>query len=431
MSFADIRTRSFSLLAFLLMVLLGATFAGAQNFRGGINGVVTDQGGASIPGAQVSITNDGTGVTQAAVASSAGEFSFPDLPLGLYTVSATSSGFETLKVEKVQVSAGTTYSLPIKLAVASQATTVEVNAAGVSLDTTSVTQTTVLPTKTIQDTPINGRDFTQFLGLTPGFSGYAQNGGAGFASVNGTRTNSVNWQIEGTDNNDLWWNIPAVNQGGVNGIAGIVLPLDAIDQFSFVTASSPETGRNAGGTANLVIKSGTNQWHGTAYDFNRNEFLAANTPFADGTPKNKNRFLIYGGSVGGPIFKDKTFFFVTYEHNNFVIGNQSRSTEPSAAYQAASAGVLAYYGIPVNPLSTTLLANLWPADALTGRGKRQQLLQHFPAHRAQLQRDRKVRPEFHRERPSFGESVYGPGKPDRSHHFLPRPLLRRSAHPRI
>ena len=269
-------------------------------------------------------------------------------------------------MEKVQVSAGSTYSLPLKLAVASQATTVEVNAAGVSLDTTSVTQTTVLPTKTIQDTPINGRDFTQFLGLTPGFSGYAQNGGAGFASVNGTRTNSVNWQIEGTDNNDLWWNIPAVNQGGVNGIAGIVLPLDAIDQFSFVTASSPETGRNAGGTANLVIKSGTNQWHGTLYDFNRNEALAANTPFADGSPKNKNRFLIYGGSVGGPIFKDKTFFFVTYEHNNFVIGNQSRSTEPSVAYQAASAAVLAYYGIPVNPLSTTLLANLWPANALTG-----------------------------------------------------------------
>ena len=130
----------------------------------------------------------------------------------------------------------------MKLAVASQATTVEVNAAGVSLDTTSVTQTTVLPTKTIQDTPINGRDYTQFLGLTPGFSGYAQNGGAGFASVNGTRTNSVNWQIEGTDNNDLWWNIPAVNQGGVNGIAGIVLPLDAIDQFSFVTAPPRKPG---------------------------------------------------------------------------------------------------------------------------------------------------------------------------------------------
>src|ERR1700733_4306527 len=359
------RTRTFSLLG-LLLSLLFTTFAGAQNFRGGINGVVTDQGGASIAGAQVQITEDATGVTHSSVSSSAGEYSFPDLPVGLYPVSAPSSGFETVKVEKVQVSAGTTYSLPIKLAVASQATTVEVNAAGVAIDTTSTTQTTVLPTTPIQNTPMNGRDFTQFMQLTPGFAGYSAGGGAGIASVNGTRSNSVNWQIEGTDNNDLWWNIPAVNQGGVNGIAGIVLPLDAIDQFSFVTSSSPETGRNPGGTANLVIKSGTNQFHGTLYDFNRNEALAANTPFADGTPKNKDRFLIYGFSVGGPIIKDKTFFFVTFEHNNFVIGNQSRSTEPSAAYQGQAQSVLAYYGIPVNPLSTTLLANLWPAAALTG-----------------------------------------------------------------
>jgi hypothetical protein len=310
MSSDAIRTRSFPLLVFLLAMLLFTTFAGAQNFRGGINGVVTDQGGAAIPGAQVQITEDATGVIHTSVSSSGGEYSFPDLPLGLYTVSATSSGFETLKVEKVQVSAGTTYSLPIKLAVASQATTVEVNAAGVALDTTSTVQTTVLPTTTIQDTPMNGRDFTQFMQLTPGFAGYSAGGGAGIASVNGTRSNSVNWQIEGTDNNDLWWNIPAVNQGGVNGIAGIVLPLDAIDQFSFVTSSSPETGRNPGGTANLVIKSGTNQFHGTGYYFNRNEALAVNTPFANGAPKNETRFIIYGGSVGGPIFKNKTFFFV-------------------------------------------------------------------------------------------------------------------------
>ena len=197
----------------------------------------------------------------------------------------------------------------MKLAVASQAITVEVNAAGVALDTTSTTQTTVLPTRTIQDTPMNGRDFTQFMQLTPGFAGYSAGGGAGIASVNGTRSNQVNWQIEGTDNNDLWWNIPAVNQGGVNGIAGIVLPLDAIDQFSFVTSSSPETGRNPGGTANLVIKSGTNKFHGTAYYFNRNEALAVNTPFANGSPKNKTRFQIYGGSVGGPIYQGQDLLF--------------------------------------------------------------------------------------------------------------------------
>ena len=127
------------------MLVLSPTSPELKTFAAASTATVTDQGGASIPGAQVQITEDATGVTHTSVSSSAGEYSFPDLPLGVYTVSATSSGFETLKVEKVQVSAGTTYSLPIKLAVASQATTVEVNAAGVALDTTSVTQTTVLP----------------------------------------------------------------------------------------------------------------------------------------------------------------------------------------------------------------------------------------------------------------------------------------------
>jgi Carboxypeptidase regulatory-like domain len=205
----------FPLPAFLVVILLFTGFAVAQNFRGGINGTVTDQGGASISGAHVEITEDATGVAHSSVSSSAGDFSFPDLPLGLYTVTATSSSFETLKVAKVQLSAGTIYSLALKLGVASQAITVEVNTAGGALETTSTMQTTVVPTRTIQDTPMNGRDFAQFMQLTPGFAGYSAGGGAGTASLNATRSNEVNWQIEGTDNNDLWWNsgLSATNNG--------------------------------------------------------------------------------------------------------------------------------------------------------------------------------------------------------------------------
>ena len=224
----------------------------------------------------------------------------------------------------------------------------------------------MIPEQIVQDLPNNGRDFTQMISQTTGFGGYSINGGAAYASVNGTRTNSVNWQIEGTDNNDLWWNIPAVNQGGVSGIAGVILPVDAIENFSFVTTAGPETGRNAGGTANLVIKSGTNGLHGTAYYFNRNESFAANTPFANGSPKNKVRNQHYGGSVGGPIIRDKTFFFLAGEHQTFVIGNQTRSTEPSAAYQALAKQDLAFYGVPVNSVSQNLLTGLWPQSALTG-----------------------------------------------------------------
>ncbi len=345
--------------------------ANAQNFRGGINGSVTDATGAVIANASVVATNVDTQAVRTTESSSGGEFVFQDLPLGNYTITVTSTGFATTKIDGVAVSAGTTYTLPVKMGVTSTSTEVEVNAAGVALDATSITQTTDLPSIVVNDLPANGRDFTQMLQYTPGFGGYSIGGGAGAASVNGTRSNQVNWQIEGTDNNDLWWNIPAVNQGGVSGIAGIVLPLDSIEEFSFVTSGTPESGRNAGGTVNLSIKSGTNTVHGTGYYFNRNEALAANSPFAiPGTKKNETRNIVYGGSLGGPLIKDKLFLFGNYEHQNFVIGAASAATEPSAAYQTLATNVLGFYGVPVNPVSTALLNTLWPAAALTGAAQR-------------------------------------------------------------
>jgi Carboxypeptidase regulatory-like domain/TonB dependent receptor len=361
MSSGDIRIRLFSLPALLIMLLVGVPLAGAQNFRGGINGTVTDQGGAAIPGATVQITDDATDVSHSTVASSAGEYSFQDLPLGVYTVSATSSGFETLKVGKVQVSAGTIYTLPLKLAVASQATTVEVNAAGLALDTTTPAQTTVLSGKTIQDIPLNGRDFTQMIGMAPGFAGYSL---GGFGSVNGTRANQINWQIDGSDNNDLWHNIPAVNQGGVENIAGVTLPIDSVEEFSLETQGSPESGRNPGGSVNLVTKSGTNQIHGTAYYFNRNEALAEVSPFQQGNPPLRNQQ--WGESAGGPIWKDHTFWFENFEKQQFTIAPGLQGTEPTAAYQAQALPLLTYYGVPQNSATTNLLPVLWPAAALTG-----------------------------------------------------------------
>ncbi len=114
---------------------------------------------------------------------------------------------------------------------------------------------------------MNGRDFTQLLKFNPGANA---NG-----SLNGSRFNGIDWKIDGADNNDLWHNVNSVNQGGVSGIAGVVLPIDAIDEFSLQSSSSAEEGRNSGGVLNVVIKSGTNNFHGSAYYFNRNEVLAA------------------------------------------------------------------------------------------------------------------------------------------------------------
>src|SRR5271169_6021501 len=248
----------------------------AQTFRGAISGTVTDPSGAVIPNAQVKATETATGLEHNTVTTSDGEFSFQDIPLGFYKVTVTAPGFPPYTVDRVEVAAGSILSLPIKLSMQQQSTTVEVSAAALSLDTTTQTQSTTISTQMVQDMPLNGRDFTQLIALAPGYSGYSV---GGYGSLNGTRPNQMNWQIDGVDNNDFWHNIPAVNQGGVSGIAGVIMPIDATDEFSSQTQSGAEAGRNAGGTVNLAIKSGTNGFHGSGYYYNRNEFYSAPSPF--------------------------------------------------------------------------------------------------------------------------------------------------------
>ncbi|HMD07465.1 MAG TPA: carboxypeptidase-like regulatory domain-containing protein, partial [Candidatus Acidoferrum sp.] len=350
----------------LALTLFGSQFItvemSAQTFRGGINGSVTDSTGAVLPQALVTATNEATALTYKTNSSGAGVFSFQDLPPGSYLIEITASGFQKTQFKSVVVLAGKIHTLDGKLHVATQPSTVEVSAAAVALDTTTVSDDTLLSTQTVQDIPINGRDFTQLVDQSAAFSGYMAVG-----SVNGTRSTGINWQIEGADNNDSWGNMVSVNQVGVGGIAGVLLPLDSVDEFSLQSLGAAETGRNPGGTLNLAIKSGTNQFHGTAYYYNRNEFFAAQSPFAPPSlHKNALRNQHYGFSIGGPIRKDKTFFFLNLEEQKYLIGNQSRSTEPSEAYQAEAEGLLQQFNVPLNPVSVSLLNGLWPASALSG-----------------------------------------------------------------
>jgi len=358
------------LLQTVVVILLAAVFGQAQTFRGAINGTVADPSGAVVAGAIVRATNNATGVALSTVTTTDGQFSFQDLPLGSYRITVTASGFQPVNVDNVQVAAGSVYTLPVKLNMGTQSTAIEVSAAAVIVDTTTSTQSMSIPSTVVQNVPLNGRDFTQLIATAPGYGGYSV---GGYGSLNGTRPNQMNWQIDGVDNNDFWHNIPAVNQGGVSGIAGIIMPIDATDEFSAQTQSGAEAGRNAGGTVNLVLKSGTNQLHGSAYYYNRNEFYGAASPFFQPSatvPKapalrNQN----YGFSVGGPIIKDKTFFFVTFEKQNYVIGLSGLATEPSFAWQNQALALLSANGITPSPLSQTLLGNpvtntspiLWPS----------------------------------------------------------------------
>jgi hypothetical protein len=343
-----------------IIVLTLVVAAGyGQTFRGAINGTVSDPSGAMVAGASVKATNIGTGVTLSNTTTSDGQFAFQDIPIGTYKITVSAGGFSSLTADNVSVTAGQVYTLPIKLRMGETTTSVEVSAAALSIDTTTAVQSNTIPTESLQNIPINGRDFSQLISVGPGYGGYSVNG---FGSLNGTRANQMNWQVDGTDNNDFWHNIPAINQGGVSGIAGTVMPIDAIDEFSAQTQSNAETGRNAGGTVNLVIKSGTNQLHGSAYYYNRNEYYAATSPFFKASPdfprapelRNQN----IGGTVGGPIIRDKTFFFLGFERQNYIFGLTGLATEPSTAWVAQAGALLAAKKIPVSQVSCNMLGSL-------------------------------------------------------------------------
>jgi hypothetical protein len=337
------------------LVLAGAATGGAQTFRGGISGRVADDSGGVLPGVAVTATNTGTGVSRATVTSSTGDFSLPDLPLGTYTVEASLQGFQPQRAT-VEVSVSKVTAIDLKLGVSQLSEAVQVSAAALDLQSTALSN--VVQPKQVQDLPLNGRDFRRMLQLSPGVTQDS--------SVNGVRTRGNNFQIDGADNNDAFQNTSAVNQGGVSGIAGTLLPVEAIDQFSVQTSGSAEVGRSAGSLVNLVIKSGTNQLHGSAFYFNRNEALAAQSPVvAPGSPKRAIRNNQFGFSVGGPVAQNKTFFFGTFEGQKLIAGNTIVTTAPSDAWITQARDTLGQFGIPVNPVALKLLS-LWPSASLTG-----------------------------------------------------------------
>jgi hypothetical protein len=341
-----------------LFTMLAAS-AFAQTFRGDISGIVTDPSGAALANAVVRVEDPATGLTRSTLTGGSGDYLVAELPVGTYALTVSMPGFEVKKIEKIDIAVAKTTNINITLGMATQQAVVEVNASAALLETSSSSLVANVDDKSVQEMPMNGRDFTQMVKLAPGSTPIS-------TSLNGMRTNGKNFQIDGADNNDGYSNSVAVNQGGVAGIPGALLPIEAIDQFSVETNAGADAGRNAGGAVQMVIKSGTNNLHGTFYLFDRNEDLA--WPSAVQTPGTRIpeiRNNQFGFSSGGPIRKNKTFFFVTGEAQLAVAGLSILDTTPSPAWVAAGAAVLSKYGVPVNPISVNLLT-LFPASVTTG-----------------------------------------------------------------
>lgn len=289
--------------------------ASGQTTQGEIVGTVRDPQGSSVPGVSVSVTNAGTGLTRTSTTADNGSFRFPALPTGVYELTAEKAGFAKLVVKDIQVSVDEVRTVDVNMAIASQSSTVTVEGAALLVNTESQHLGDVINEMQVTALPLNGRNFAQLALLNAGVAAFGGGGGqqggeggiSGYSS-NGQRSSSNNFMVDGIDNNNY--------QGGsVSQLPSI----DSIQEFQVQTNNySAEYGRNSGSVVNLVTKSGTNQLHGSLYEFLRNNDLDARNFFAPTTPE--LRLNQFGGTVGGPIRKDRTFFFGNYEGFRQIAG---------------------------------------------------------------------------------------------------------------
>jgi len=351
-----------------LALLLVSGLAQAQTFRGTILGMITDSSGAAIPGAQVVIKNQGTAQTRTTTSGDAGTYTVPELPVGQYAVTVSKDGFESMTVGGVEVTVAGEHRVDVTLQPGHIESRVEVEATAPMVTTTEDTLGGTVQSSQVSNLPVNGRDYTKLIYLQPGVSGGPDQitdspGSFGEFSVNGARGRSNNFLLDGTDMNDGYRNDPAINQAGVFGTPATILPVDAVAELAVLSNFAPEYGRNAGGVINIVTKSGTNQIHGTAADYLRNDALDARNFFNTApTPKTAFHNNQFGGSLGGPIVKDKAFFFGDYEGQRETGGLNSTACVPSADNLAQAESTLAAQGLSVNPVIAALLKRSpWPA----------------------------------------------------------------------
>jgi hypothetical protein len=329
--------------ALLLVLALGSTAGNAQSPTATLRGVVVDQTDARLPGAQIVVTREETMEARRAAADPEGRFTVPELPVGTYTIEASLAGFSTFR-QRAHLAVGSDVWVQARLAVSTSASIVAVGEAPVPLVERGPAMSTLLDRQQVTNLPLDGRNFLELALLVPGTvpapQGSASSVRGDFAlSVNGGREDFNNYLLDGVYNIDPKLGTPAVRP-----------PVDAIQEFEVATSNYDASyGRNASGQINVLTRSGGNRITGTLYEFFRNDALAAKNHFAPaGEPAPDYSRHQFGGSLGGPVVRNRTFFFADYEGTRLREGITRVTTVPTAAERAGDFSSSAF-GVPVNP----------------------------------------------------------------------------------
>ena len=326
-----------SLLAVAVFTTLSVGSLLAQIDTGSIAGTVTDASGAVVSGAKVTLTNEGTAATLSATAGSDGGYKFSPVRIGSYKIDVAAQGFKTSSETHIVVDVSSNVLRNFKLQPGAVTETVEVTSEAPLLQSQDASVGQVVNQKNVNDLPLNGRNFTFLAQLAAGVNtpqaDTRGNAASGAFSANGLRPAQNNYMLDGIDNN-------SDNVDFLNGTNFVVLPpVDAISEFKVQTSDySAELGRSAGAVLNATIKSGTNTFHGSAWEFFRNDKLDAADYFEDagGIPKGELRQNQFGATFGGPIIKNKMFFFADYEGFRRVQGTIQTGSVPTAAESASN-----------------------------------------------------------------------------------------------
>ena len=360
-------------LCFFLFVLPAA----AQTYNGRILGTVTDQSGAVVVGANIDVTDVQRGTTRSTVSGVAGDYAIPSVPPGVYKVSVRAKNFRSVERVNVQVEVAQDARVDFSLQPGQATETVVVTGEVPLINTTSSTLGGTLSNKQINDLPLNGRNYENLLQLRPGVMRYP-GGGFSTTSANGLRAEDNAYIIDGLFNSEPFSGQSIINGAGIAGDSATILPIDSIQEFNLQQQPPAEYGWKPGAIVNVAVKSGTNGFHGSAYAFGRDTPFDARNYFNPAPlPKTERNLEQFGGSIGGPIIKDKLFFFGAYEGQRYSVGNAFQVPSPAtvslggdAANSAIDAiAALQAAHIAVSPVSLAISGcSLGPPISCNGKG---------------------------------------------------------------